>query len=117
MERLKNCTFIMVDENGEAYPAGLVYKNTNFPNYKYIVTDDIYSALVGVAENNNIYLVGDRVKVTDDCYGYISYGISSPGMGIISEIQYDDTDYFYGVLMDNGEFDYLKSSRISVITH
>ena len=54
----------------------------------------------------------DTVEVTGDCRGYICPSIKKPGIGQIVEIRRDSTDHFYGVKMRNGEFGYLKDSRI-----
>ncbi len=90
-------------------------ESTSLSNIKYIVTKDEYSTIIGMLESNHIYFCGDRVEVTGDINGYICPGISHPGLGRIAKIRHHDTDYFYGILMDNGESGFVKSSRIKVI--
>ena len=52
------------------------------------------------------------VQVTDDGHGNICPGISHGGIGKIVEIRRDDTDHFFGVLMNNREFGFMKDARI-----
>ena len=60
------------------------------------------------------YWLYDRVRVTADSQGYICPTIKKEGMGRIVEIDRDDTDHFFGVLMDNGEFGFIKPGRIEL---
>lgn len=76
---------------------------------------DEFDIPVAVQINGAIaYRLYDDVIVTADVRGYIGVGISQEGYGKIVQIKRDDTDHFYGILMDNGEFGYLKAARIQV---
>ena len=88
---------------------------TSLSNIKYIVTKDEFATIAGMLDGDHVYFCGDRVEVTGDIRGYISPGISHPGLGRIAEIRHHDTDYFYGIMMDSGEFGFVKSSRIKVV--
>lgn len=117
MQRLQNRTLVRINpENGDIAEVGLrLVPHDWLSGFKYIVSNDESEALVGVIEHERSYLLGDVVKITADPRGYICPGISCPGRGKITEIQEDDTDHFYGVQMDNGEFGFMKSARIKVI--
>jgi hypothetical protein len=115
MKRLQGMYVTCKDAFGRPIATEWRYEPTNFANFKYIVSNDEDNFVVGVLENAKSYLIGDRVKVGCDCRGYIAPGISQPGEGRITHIQRDDTDHFYGVQMDNGEFGFIKSARIVAI--
>ena len=57
----------------------------------------------------------DEVFVTADINGYICPGILHSGYGQIIKICRDDTDCYYGVLMKNGAFGYMKCSRMQKV--
>ena len=85
---------------------------TNISNYKLVINEQ--GSPVAVQINGVVaFRLNDTVKVTDDGYGYICPGISKPGIGQIVEICRDDTDHFFGVQMRNGEFGYMKCSRMT----
>ena len=89
-------------------------ENTIFSNYQLVV--DEFNIPVAVRINGeDKYRLYDRVRVTDDGHGYICPGINHEGMGKIVEICRDDSDHFFGVLMDNGEFGFMKSARIELV--
>ena len=118
MERLQGSTLHRVNTvTGEEVDIGFKFESTNFTNILYIVTDDEYEYPVGVLFNPGdmdamSYLLGDQVEIAGDCYGYVAPGISMPGVGRITEIQRDDTDHFFGIQMENGEFGFVKCARI-----
>ena len=115
MNRLKNRTLIKTYPDGTTQEVGLRFVPHDYIyGFKYIVTDDESELLVGMVENERAYLIADEVEITGDIMGYICPGILHPGKGTIIEIRKHDTDHFYGVLMDNGEFGFMKSARITV---
>ena len=88
-------------------------ENTIFSNYQLVL--DEFNIPVAVRINGeDKYRLYDRVHVTDDGHGYICPEIKHEGMGKIVEIRRDDSDHFFGVLMDNGEFGFMKSARIEL---
>lgn len=86
---------------------------TCFSNVWLLVDDNDYPNAVQM-DDETIWAF-DRVRVTADAHGYICPGIKTPGEGIIMEIRRDDTDHFFGVLMNSGEFGFMKKARIEVI--
>ena len=89
-------------------------ENTIFSNYQLVI--DEFNIPVAVRINGeDKYRLNDRVRVTADCHGYICPGIKREGIGKIVEIRRDDSDHFFGVLMDNGEFGFMKSARIEMV--
>lgn len=89
-------------------------ENTGCANYKFVV--DEFGIRVAMQINGFIkYRLYDRVRVTDDGRGYICPMIDRPGFGRIVEIRKDDTDYFFGVLMDNGQFGFMKDARMEKV--
>lgn len=89
-------------------------ENTIFSNHQLVI--DEFNIPVAVRINGeDKYRLYDRVRVTDDGHGYICPGINHEGMGKIVEIRRDDSDHFFGVLMDNGEFGFMKSARIELV--
>ena len=121
MERLQNRTLHRIDEQGNDVAVELKFEPAFFSNHWFVVTDDEYAVTVGVVEEGPLnhktaYLIGDRVEVTDDGVGYIGPGISRPGLGEIVDIERNDTDHYFGVQMDNGEFSHLKSARITILS-
>ena len=88
-------------------------ENTIFSNYQLVL--DEFNIPVAVRINGeDKYRLYDRVRVTDDGHGYICPEVKYEGMGKIVEIRRDDSDHFFGVLMDNGEFGFMKSERIEL---
>lgn len=117
MKRLQNRTLERTDGNGNVETVGLRFVGPAFyDNFHFIVTDDELGLVVGVLEDQTVYLLGDRVVVSGDIMGYICPGIHKPGLGTIIEIREDYTDHFYVVRMDNGERGSVKSARIQVIS-
>lgn len=118
LERLQNCTLTHTSKNGKLVTSSFRLEETEWANHWLIVSDDEKAIPIGVIEEacdfENIYLLGDRVKIESDVMGYITPGIRYPGLGEIVEIR-RDIDHYYGVLMDDGEFGYVKSARIARI--
>ena len=89
-------------------------EDTIFSNQKLVI--DEFDIPVGIQINGNIrYWLYDVVKITSDSRGYITEGINHEGIGKIVQIRRDTSDYFFGVLMNNREFGYVKSLRISKV--
>lgn len=89
-------------------------ENTMYSNYKIVV--DEFDIPIGVMINGETrYSLYDKVYVKADCIGYIGDGIKHEGTGAIVRIARDNTDYFFGVLMDNGEYGFVKDSRLSLV--
>ncbi len=90
-------------------------EGTGFYGENFVIDD--FDIIVAVEIDGKIaYRLYDKVRVTDDGAGYICPRITHEGMGRIVEICRDDgSDHFYGVLMSNGEFGYVKNARIEVI--
>ena len=89
-------------------------ENTIYSNYKLVL--DEFNIPVAVQIDGQIrFRLYDNVIVQADCIGYIGEGIKHSGIGRIIRIRRDDTDYFFGVLMNNGECGYVKSARLSKI--
>ena len=89
-------------------------ENTNFANYQLVIDD--FNIPIGVKIDDRVrYWLYDVVEITADCHGYIGQGISHGGIGTIVRIRRDDTVYFFGVLMNTGEFGYVKSLRIAKV--
>lgn len=90
-------------------------ENTIFSNYQLII--DEFDIPVAVQINGTVkYQLYDQVRVTDDGHGYICPGINHDGFGKIVQIRRDDSDHFFGVLMDNGEFGFMKSNRMEKLS-
>lgn len=86
-------------------------KNTAYSNYKIVI--DEFDIAVAVQIDGQIkYKLYDRLFVAPDSIGYICEGITQGGCGTLMRVRQDTSDYFFGVLMDNGEFGYMKDSRI-----
>lgn len=93
----------------------MMVRNTMFSNIQLVV--DEFDIIVAVrVDGKDKFHLYDRVKVTGDCRGYITMGIEHEGFGRIVEINENDTDHFYGILMDEtNEFGFVKSARIKVV--
>ena len=92
------------------------FESAGFLNWYYVVPDSGNSdEPVGVLEDGTLYFVGDRVQLEDDGHGYIGGGIMCACKGWIVRIRRDDTDHFYGIYTDKGEFGFVKSARITLI--
>ena len=88
-------------------------ENTIYSNYKLVIDEFDIPIAVKIDERIRYWLY-DVVEITADCHGYIGQGISHGGIGKIVQIRRDDTsDCFFGVLMNNKEFGYVKSLRIA----
>ena len=87
------------------------FENTKFANYKREIDENGTPVAVWI-NDKEAFRVGDRVKVTADCIGYICPGITKSGYGRISRIVRDYTDHFFEVTMDNGQCGQLKEARI-----
>jgi len=88
-------------------------ENTCYENHKLVINEQ--GNPTGVQINGVIaFRLNDTVEVTGDSIGYICPGIKKPGIGQIVEIRRDDTDHFYGVQMENGEFGYMKCGRMKL---
>lgn len=86
-------------------------ERTIFSNYQLVI--DEFNIPVAVRINGeDKYRLYDHVRVTGDCHGYICPGIKHEGIGKIVEIRRDDSDHFFGVLMNNGEFGFMKFARM-----
>ena len=86
-------------------------EETSYSNYQLVI--DEFNIPVAVRVNGeDKYRLYDLVQVTDDGHGNICPGISHGGIGKIVEIRRDDTDHFFGVLMNNREFGFMKDARI-----
>lgn len=91
------------------------YQPTIFSNCEFIVED---GKKVGVIWNRgdeileHRLMAGDIVSVEGDSYGYICPTIHHPGIGTITDIRDDNTDYWFFVEMQNGESGKVKSSRL-----
>ena len=86
-------------------------ENTIYSNHKIVVDDNDTPVAVQV-DGKIAFRLNDTVRVTGDCQGHICSGIIHSGVGKIVEIRRDDTDHFYGVQMNNGEFGYMKYNRL-----
>ena len=89
-------------------------EETAFANYQLIIDEFDIPVAVRINEEDK-YRLYDIVRVTADCRGYICPTISREGTGRSVEIRRDDSDHFFGVLMDNGEFGVMKSTRMEVL--
>lgn len=89
-------------------------ENTIYSNYQLVVDD--CNIPVAVRINDEVkFVLYDTVEVTADSHGFICSEITHEGMGIIVQIRRDTTDHFFGVLMEDGEFGFLKDSRIELV--
>ena len=86
-------------------------ENTTYKNHKLVV--DEFDIPVAVNTNGKTtHRLYEDVFVKAGCIGYIGEGITREGYGKIVCIRRDDEGCFFGVLMDNGEFGYVKPSRL-----
>ena len=89
-------------------------ERTVYANYKLVI--DEFGIPVAVQVNDEIrFRLYDEVRIDADCIGYIGEGINNNGYGTIVRIRRNDSDCSFGVLMDNGEFGYVKDSRMTKI--
>ena len=86
-------------------------ENTIYENYKLVVDEFDIPVAVRI-DGEDKYRLYDYVCVTADCHGYICPGIKHEGLGRIVQICRDDTDHFFGVLMNNHEFGFMKDNRM-----
>ena len=103
------------DQNGFARQMKVKLESTIFSNISLLI-DATNDNPIGVWQDDCIYIRGDRVKVTADIMGYIAPGVNRPGEGQIVKIVRDNTDHWFAVLMDNGEFGFMKSARFKLIS-
>lgn len=96
------------------------FEKTQAGAYAEYVVDNSTEAIVGIAfwrgmRDEELYLVGDRVKLTPDSHGYICCGIYGAKEGKIVDIQRtDDIDWFH-IETPDGQDGYCKSSRITIV--
>ncbi len=84
-------------------------EKTIHPNHSLVINED--NIPVAVVVNRMVaFRLNDLVIVTPDKNGNICPGIKHGGIGRIVEIRRTDTDRFYGVQMENGEFGYMHHS-------
>lgn len=89
-------------------------ENTIFSNHQLVVDEFDIPVAVRI-DGEDKYKLYDLVRVTHDGHGFICPGVKHEGIGRIVQIRRDDTDHFYGVLMNNGEFGFMKDARLEVI--
>ena len=88
-------------------------ETTIYANHLLVINEE--NTPVAVEINGVVaFRLNDTVEVTADSQGYICPGIRTPGIGKIVEIRRDDTDHFYGVEMQNGEFGYMNCDRMKL---
>lgn len=87
---------------------------TIFNNYQ-LVLDEFDIPVAVRVDGEDKYRLYDNILVTGDSQGFICPGIHHEGLGRIVEFRRDNTDHFFGVLMDHGEFGYIKASRIEKV--
>lgn len=88
------------------------FESTCFANYK-LELDASGNPVALWINDREAFRVGNRVRVTGDCMGYICPGITKGGYGRVTNIVRDYTDHFIEVTMDNGEVGQVKEARIS----
>lgn len=88
-------------------------EGTIYSNHKLVINEENNPVAVQI-DGVVAFRIHDKVYVKSDSHGYICPGITHSGVGQIIEIRRDDTDHFYGVKMNNGEFGYMKHSRMSL---
>jgi hypothetical protein len=66
---------------------------------------------IGVIEDKDVFMIGDRVELHANCDGFIAPNISEEGLGTITKIRLNGS-VRYGVKMDNGDFGYVHSYDI-----
>ena len=88
--------------------------STIFSNYQLLATND--GEIKSLIKNEEVaYSVGDIVVVTPDSMGYICPGVTRGGLGKITKMREDSTDYWIGVKMNDGQFGYMKDSRVTKV--
>lgn len=87
------------------------FESTHYANYK-LELDASGNPVAVWINDKEAFRVGDRVKVTADCIGYICPGITKGGFGYVTAIVRDYTDHFFQVTMDNGQCGQVKEARI-----
>ena len=89
--------------------------DTIFSNYQLLAKDN--GEIVSLIKDERVeFTVGDRVIVTPDIMGYICPGVTHGGLGTITKMREDNTDYWIGVKLDNGQFGYMKDSRVDRVS-
>ena len=87
-------------------------ESTIYCNHKIIINEE--GKAIAFEKNGVVmFNLHDDVKVTGDTFGYICPGITKPGIGKIVEIRGDMSDRYFGVQMENGEFGYMKYTRMT----
>ena len=114
MSRYLDGGILHYDQAGISKELKVKLEDTIFSNI-YLLIDTADDNPIGVLQDDCIYVRGDRVVVSADIMGYIAPGVSRPGMGQIIRVVRDNTDRWFAVLMDNGDFGFMKSARFKVI--
>ena len=89
-------------------------EKTIYANYELVV-DEFGIPVAVVKDGVPLFRLYEHVIVSPDCYGYITPGITKPGGGRIVEIQRDTTDHWFGVLLYDNQFGYVKEARLTKI--
>lgn len=89
-------------------------KTAFFSNHQFLIEDGRY---IGVEFDSHRVMLGDRVKIKGDTYGYISPGINREGFGTVVDITDEYTDHYFGIQMDNGQYGHVKDARIANIIY
>lgn len=84
-----------------------------FSNHYFLLDNN--GKIIGAKCGDKCIMLGDRVRVKGDCYGYIGPGITEEGLGTVVDFNDRDTDHYFGVMMDNGECGYLNHNRITKV--
>ena len=89
-------------------------ESTIYSNYRLVI--DELGIPVAVQVNGKFCRrLYDVVSVKRDFSGYIGKGIKHEGIGTIVQIRHDKSGNFFGVLMNNGEFGYVRDARLTKI--
>ena len=91
------------------------YQPTIFSDCEFIVEDGKKTGVVWDRGNEILehrLVIGDIVTVEGDSFGDICPTIHHSGIGTITDIRDDNTDYWFFVEMQNGESGCCKSSRL-----
>ena len=83
----------------------------SMPKYYSAIRSRETGRTIGIIEDDNMFLIGDRVELKADSSGFIAQSILEEGTGVITRVRLNGT-VRYGVQMDNGEFGYVTSRRI-----
>lgn len=86
-------------------------EDTFYSNYK-IVLDEFNIPVALQLDGHTVFQLYDYVQVSGDSCGYVAIGIKKPGLGTIMRIRNNRSGYFLGVFMDDGDFGYVKVSKL-----